>query len=80
MHGELSGIAGSSQDPDLTMLLRWPGLVAETLADPEPLHEAALEQLETAAESLVPKNITRTRRSTTKTEVRSLNLEVGRRA
>ncbi len=53
IHEELAQLADSSDNPDLTQLMRWPGLVAETLADPEPLHEAALDLLESAGEGLV---------------------------
>jgi uncharacterized protein (TIGR00255 family) len=41
------------QAPDLTNLLRWPGLVAEQLADPAPLHAAALQLLQEAGQELL---------------------------
>ncbi|MEE4175466.1 MAG: YicC/YloC family endoribonuclease [Xanthomonadales bacterium] len=53
IHDRLGTLARHSQEADVTMLMRWPGLVTETLADPAPLHEAALELLEGAGESLV---------------------------
>lgn len=53
IHAELSTMAGASQDADTTMLLRWPGLVTETLQDPGPMHEAALELLAEAGKGLV---------------------------
>jgi uncharacterized protein (TIGR00255 family) len=53
IHTELGLIAGNSHVPDVTLLMRWPGLVTERLADPQPMHEAALELLESAGESLV---------------------------
>jgi uncharacterized protein (TIGR00255 family) len=53
IHNDLGLIAGNSHVPDVTMLMRWPGLVTETLDDPAPLHDAALELLESAGESLV---------------------------
>jgi uncharacterized protein (TIGR00255 family) len=53
IHNKLGLIAGNSHVPDVTLLMRWPGLVTETLDDPAPLHEAALELLTSAGESLV---------------------------
>lgn len=53
IHGRLGTLARHSQEVDVTMLMRWPGLITETLADPAPLHEAALELLESAGKSLV---------------------------
>jgi uncharacterized protein (TIGR00255 family) len=53
IHGELATMARTNQSPDLTGLLRWPGLVTEAVADLEPLHEAALALLAEAGEGLV---------------------------
>jgi uncharacterized protein (TIGR00255 family) len=52
LHRELGEIAEIRQEPDLSGLLRWPGLVEEQLPDPAPLHQAALELLEEAATEL----------------------------
>jgi len=52
LHGELQQLSGLSQDPDLQSMLRWPGVLEELAPDPEPLHAAALELLEGAAQSL----------------------------
>jgi len=49
---DLQHLSGVEQEPDLQSLLRWPGLVEEQAADPQPLHEAALELLSKAAKSL----------------------------
>jgi uncharacterized protein (TIGR00255 family) len=49
---DLQDLSGVEQEPDLQSLLRWPGLVEEQAADPQPLHEAALELLSKAAKSL----------------------------
>ncbi len=53
IHEDLATMAGSDRAVDVTQLLRWPGVVTEELADPAPLHAAALELLEEAAEGLV---------------------------
>ena len=50
---DLSTMAGATAAPDVTQLLRWPGVVTEALADPAPMHEAALELLTQAGENLV---------------------------
>ena len=42
LHRELQGISGHEQAPNLTDLLRWPGLVSEQVPDAEPLQQAAL--------------------------------------
>ena len=52
LHEELQDLSGKQQDPDLRSLLRWPGVVSERAADPQPLHEAALELLAEAAAGL----------------------------
>lgn len=52
LHAELAALAKLEQPPDLPTILRWPGVVAEQLPDPEPLHAAALELLEEAAQEL----------------------------
>jgi len=53
IHDDLATMAGSERPADVDQLLRWPGLVSESLPDPEPLHAAALELLEQAAADLV---------------------------
>jgi uncharacterized protein (TIGR00255 family) len=53
IHEDLSTMAGTDAPADVTQLMRWPGVVAEALPDPEPLHAAALELLEQAAGDLV---------------------------
>ena len=52
LHNELTGAAGIRQEPSLSSLLRWPGVVEEQLPDPAPLHEAAMKLLEQAARDL----------------------------
>ncbi|KAA9131277.1 YicC family protein [Marinihelvus fidelis] len=52
MHADLAASAGLDQAPDLSALMRWPGLVTEQLPDPAPLQAAALELLEEAAVKL----------------------------
>lgn len=52
LHGEISELARLEQAPDIAAILRWPGVAEEVAADPGPLHEAALELLEHAAEEL----------------------------
>ncbi|MEJ2534501.1 MAG: YicC family protein [Gammaproteobacteria bacterium] len=51
-HGRFAALAGLQQQPQLDRLMRWPGVVAEQLPDPEPLHRAALELLEETARDL----------------------------
>lgn len=53
VHGDLCAMADTEQKPDLSGLLRWPGVVTEASADLEPLHEAALALLEQAGEGLI---------------------------
>lgn len=52
VHADLAAAAGIKQPPDLTSLLRWPGLVSEQLPDPAPLHKAAMALLAEAAVEL----------------------------
>jgi uncharacterized protein (TIGR00255 family) len=52
LHADLQQLSGATQEPDLTALLRWPGVAAERSPDPEPLHAAALELLEQAGAEL----------------------------
>lgn len=52
LHEDFGRLAGTAQDPELTRLLRWPGVVEEQLPDPAPLHEAALALLEDGAREL----------------------------
>ncbi len=53
IHEDLGKMAGSEHEPDLLALMRWPGVVAEQLPDPAPLHAAAMNLLEQAAADLV---------------------------
>jgi uncharacterized protein (TIGR00255 family) len=52
LHGDLQGMSDLQQEPDLRSLLRWPGMVQERAADPQPLHAAAIELLAEAAAGL----------------------------
>jgi uncharacterized protein (TIGR00255 family) len=52
VHGELSNLATSGQQPDLTRLLKWPGLIEEKRPDPAPLQAAAMDLLAEAAQDL----------------------------
>jgi uncharacterized protein (TIGR00255 family) len=52
LHGEVCLTVGLQQDPDPGSLMRWPGVIEEQAADPQPLHEAALEVLGEAATGL----------------------------
>ena len=52
LHGELSEIAGQQADAGLMSVLRWPGVLQEESADPEPMHKAALELLSEAIANL----------------------------
>ncbi len=52
LHSQLQELADSKQEPGLTALLRWPGVVEEQHADTAPLHQAALDLLEEAAAEL----------------------------
>jgi uncharacterized protein (TIGR00255 family) len=52
LHQGLGELDGRPQAPDLTRLMRWPGLIEESITDPEPLHAAALDLLTEAARGL----------------------------
>ncbi|MBT8048830.1 MAG: YicC family protein [Xanthomonadales bacterium] len=52
LHEEMQELAGKKQDADLRSLMRWPGVIEERAADPQPLHKAALELLAEAAAGL----------------------------
>jgi uncharacterized protein (TIGR00255 family) len=52
LHSRLNQLSGQQQDADVSTLMRWPGVVTEALADPAPLHQAALELLDEAAAEL----------------------------
>jgi len=45
LHRELQVLGAQEQTPNLTELLRWPGLVSEQVPDAEPLQQAALALL-----------------------------------
>jgi uncharacterized protein (TIGR00255 family) len=49
---EMAEMAGTEDPPNPNELLRWPGVVAEVLPDPAPLHQAAAELLDEAAGEL----------------------------
>lgn len=52
VQGELTGLTGTVEAPSASSLLRWPGLVEESMPDPEPMRKAALQLLDTAASDL----------------------------
>ncbi len=52
MHKELSQLASTEQNADVTQLLKWPGLIEKRRPDPEPMHAAAMELLVEAAKDL----------------------------
>ena len=52
VHGDLSRLTTDGQQPDLTQLLKWPGLIEEKRPDPAPLQAAAMELLAEAAQDL----------------------------
>jgi len=52
MHEELSQLASTEQNADVTQLLKWPGLIEKRRPDPEPMHAAAMELLVEAAKDL----------------------------
>jgi uncharacterized protein (TIGR00255 family) len=45
-------LSGKDEAPDLSGLMRWPGVVEEQLPDAAPMHKAAMELLEEAAAEL----------------------------
>lgn len=53
VHKELGQMAGCHNTPDVTQLMRWPGLVEQPPPDPKPMREAALNLLEKALEELI---------------------------
>lgn len=52
LHGEMCRVGDVDQEADAQALMRWPGVIEEVAADPQPLHEAALELLAKAAAGL----------------------------
>lgn len=52
LHAEMQALSELEQDADLRSFMRWPGVIEERAADPQPLHKAALELLAEAAEGL----------------------------
>jgi len=52
VHRELSQLTAEGQQPNLTQLLKWPGLIEEKRPDPAPLHAAAMELLIEATQDL----------------------------
>jgi uncharacterized protein (TIGR00255 family) len=52
MHGEMADLAHSKKKPDISQMLRWPGLIEEKRPDPAPLQSAAMELLVEAAQDL----------------------------
>ncbi len=52
LHRELAAQAGSKQEPDVSKLLRWPGVVVEESPDPAPLQQAAMKLLDEAVQQM----------------------------
>ena len=52
VHGEMARLAQSEKKPDISQMLKWPGLIEEKRPDPEPLRSAAMELLIEAAKDL----------------------------
>ncbi len=52
LQGELAELAAVENIPELSDILRWPGVVEDLLPDPAPLQEAAAQLLQEAAEEL----------------------------
>ena len=52
VHGEMARLAQCKKEPDISQMLKWPGLIEEKRPDPEPLQLAAMELLIEAAQEL----------------------------
>ena len=52
LHGEMSQLASADQQPDISQMLKWPGLIEEKRPDPAPIQAAAMELLIEAAQEL----------------------------
>ncbi len=52
VHGEMSRLVQSEQQPDIGQMLKWPGIIEEKRPDPTPLQAAAMELLVEAAQEL----------------------------
>ncbi|MBT8068896.1 MAG: YicC family protein [Gammaproteobacteria bacterium] len=52
VHGDMAGLAGAEQQPDIAQMLKWPGLIEEKRPDPAPLQAAAMDLLVEAAQEL----------------------------
>jgi len=52
IHGEMAQLASVEQKADISLLLKWPGLIEEKRPDPAPLQAAAMELLVKAAKDL----------------------------
>jgi len=52
VHGEMARLAQSKKEPDISQMLKWPGLIEQKRPDPEPLQIAAMELLIEAAQEL----------------------------
>jgi len=52
IHGEMVQLASTEQTPDISQLLKWPGLIEEKRPDPAPLKAAAMELLVEAVKDL----------------------------
>jgi uncharacterized protein (TIGR00255 family) len=52
LHGEMSRLASADQQPDISRMLKWPGLIEEKRPDPAPVQAAAMELLIEAAQEL----------------------------
>ena len=52
VHGEMARLAKSEQAPDISQMLKWPGLIEDKRPDPAPLQAAAMELLIDAVQDL----------------------------
>jgi uncharacterized protein (TIGR00255 family) len=52
LHAEMSRLASADQQPDISQMLKWPGLIEEKRPDPAPIQAAAMELLIEAAQEL----------------------------
>ena len=52
VHGEMARLAQGKKEPDISQMLKWPGLIEQKRPDPEPLQIAAMELLIEAAQEL----------------------------
>ena len=52
VHRQVARLAQSEQQPDISQMLKWPGMIEEKRPDPAPLQAAAMELLIEAAQEL----------------------------